>query len=180
MKTLIIYTSQTGFTKKYAQWIAQRVNGELLELKEAQKKGTEFFESFDAIVYGGWAMAGSIFKSKWFFDKASEWKDKRLAVFCVGGSPNDNPDVEVMLSKLLTDDRKQYIAAFYCQGGFCYEKMNTASRLAMKMFVGTLKKKKNASEDEKLMVKMISSSYDISDISYTDPIVEYLQSGYKN
>ena len=22
MKTLIIYTSQTGFTKKYAQWIA--------------------------------------------------------------------------------------------------------------------------------------------------------------
>jgi len=119
-------------------------------------------------------MAGTVFKSKWFFDKASGWKDKRLAIFCVGGSPNENPDVEVMLKRLLTDDQKQYIAAFYCQGGFCYEKMNTASKLAMKMFVGSLKKKKDATEEQKKMAEMISSSYDISDISYTDPIVEYL------
>jgi menaquinone-dependent protoporphyrinogen IX oxidase len=174
MKTLIIYTSQTGFTKKYAGWIAERVNADILELKEAQKKGTDFYESYDAIVYGGWAMAGTVFKSKWFLDKASGWKDKRLAIFCVGGSPNDNPDVEVMLKKLLTDVQKRYIAAFYCQGGFCYEKMNTASKLAMKMFVGSLKKKKDATEDEKKMAEMISSSYDISDISFTDPIVEYL------
>ncbi len=177
MKTLIIYTSQTGFTKRYAQWIADRTKAELLELKEAQKKGADFFDCYDAIVYGGWAMAGTVTKSKWFLEKASGWKDKRLAVFCVGGSPNDAPDVEAMLNKLLTDDQRQYIAAFYCQGGFCYEKMNTASRLAIKMFVGTLKKKKDASEDEKKMVKMISSSYDISDIRYTDPIVEYLQAG---
>lgn len=174
MKTLIIYTSQTGFTKKYAGWIAERVNADLLELKEAQKKGADFFEDYDAIVYGGWAMAGTVFKSKWFFDKASGWKDKRLAIFCVGGSPNENPDVEVMLKRLLTDDQKQYIVAFYCQGGFCYEKMNTASKLAMKMFVGSLKKKKDATEEQKKMAEMISSSYDISDISYTDPIVEYL------
>ncbi|MCR5390555.1 MAG: flavodoxin domain-containing protein [Lachnospiraceae bacterium] len=174
MKTLIIYTSQTGFTKKYAGWIAERVNADLLELKEAQKKEVDFFEGYDAIVYGGWAMAGTVFKSKWFFDKASGWKDKRLAIFCVGGSPNENPDVEVMLKRLLTDDQKQYIAAFYCQGGFCYEKMNTASKLAMKMFVGSLKKKKDATEEQKKMAEMISSSYDISDISYTDPIVEYL------
>ena len=175
MKTLIIYTSQTGFTKKYAQWIAQRADAELLEQKEAQKKDSEFFGSYDAIVYGGWEMAGTVFNSKWFFDKAAEWKNKRLAIFCVGGSPNDNPDVEVMLDRIIKDDQKQYISAFYCQGGFCYEKMNTASRLAMKMFVRSLKNKKNASEDEKKMVEMISSSYDISDISYTDPIVEYLQ-----
>lgn len=174
MKTLIIYTSQTGFTKKYAGWIAERVNADLLELKEAQKKEVDFFEGYDAIVYGGWAMAGTVFKSKWFFDKASGWKDKRLAIFCVGGSHNENPDVEVMLKRLLTDDQKQYIAAFYCQGGFCYEKMNTASKLAMKMFVGSLKKKKDATEEQKKMAEMISSSYDISDISYTDPIVEYL------
>lgn len=174
MKTLIIYTSQTGFTKKYAGWIAERVNADLLELKEAQKKEVDFFEGYDAIVYGGWAMAGTVFKSKWFFDKASGWKDKRLAIFCVGGSPNENPDVEAMLKRLLTDDQKQYIAAFYCQGGFCYEKMNTASKLAMKMFVGSLKKKKDATEEQKKMAEMISSSYDISDISYTDPIVEYL------
>ena len=82
-----------------------------------------------------------------------------------------------MLGKLLTDDQRQYIAAFYCQGGFNYEKMNLPSRLAMKMFVGMLKKKKDATEAEKTMAQMISSSYDISDIQYTDPIVDYLQGG---
>ena len=30
-------------------------------------------------------------------------------------------------------------------------------------------------EDEKLMAKRISSSYDISDIKYIDPIVEFLE-----
>ncbi|MCR4740113.1 MAG: flavodoxin domain-containing protein [Lachnospiraceae bacterium] len=177
MKTLIIYTSQTGFTKKYAGWIAERTDADLMTLKEARKKDAGFFGGYDAIVYGGWTMAGTVVSLKWFLDKAAAWKDKRLALFCVGGSPNDNPEVEVMLRRLLTDEQRQYIAAFYCQGGFNYEKMNIASRLAMKMFVGNLKKKKNASGDEKKMAEMISSSYDISDISYTDPIVEYLKSG---
>ena len=134
MKTLIIYTSQTGFTKRYAEWIAERMSADLLDLKEARKKKDEFFEPYDAIVYGGWVMAGNPVKSKWFLDKASAWKNKRLAVFCVGGSPDDNPDVEVFLSKVLTDEQRKYIKAFYCQGGFNYEKMNGPSRLAMKMF----------------------------------------------
>ena len=124
MKTLIIYTSQTGFTKKYAGWIAERMGADTLELKEARKKDAGFFAGYDAIVYGGWAIAGNVAKSKWFLDHVGAWKDKRLAIFCVGGSPNDNPDVEVMLHKLLTDEQRKYIAAFYCQGGFNYEKMN--------------------------------------------------------
>ena len=176
MNTLIIYTSQTGFTKKYAGWLAERMNGDILELKDAQKKETSFFDDYQAIVYGGWAMAGNLVKSKWFLEKASAWKDKKLAVFCVGGSPNDNPDVEVFLQKALSDEQRKYIKAFYCQGGFNYEKMNAPSRLAMKMFAASLKKKKDQTEDEKIMAQMISSSYDISDIKYTAHIVVFLNS----
>ena len=109
MKTLIIYTSQTGFTKRYADWIADRTGGDLLDLKDAQKKSDDYFEDYDAICYGGWAMAGSIVKVKWFLEKAVNWKDKRLAAFCVGGSPNDNPDVETFLQNALSEDQKKYI-----------------------------------------------------------------------
>ena len=175
MKTLIVYTSQTGFTKRYAEWLSERMNADLFDLKEARKKDDGFFEMYDAIVYGGWAMAGNLVKSKWFLDKAAAWKNKRLAVFCVGGSPNDNPDIEVALHNMLTDEQRNYIKAFYCQGGFNYEKMNAGSRLAMKMFVGSLKKKKDATEDEKIMAERISTSYDISDIRFIEPIVEYLE-----
>ena len=175
MKTLVIYTSQTGFTKKYAEWIAEKTSGDILELKDAQKKSDSFFADYQAIVYGGWLMAGSTVKVKWFLNKAASWQDKRLAVFCVGGSPNDNPDVEVTLKKMLTDEQRKYIRTFYCQGGFNYEKMNGPSKLAMKMFVSALKKKKDQTEEEKIMTKMIATSYDISDIKYIEPIVEYLE-----
>ena len=174
MKTLIIYTSQTGFTKKYADWLAQKTGGDLLDLKDAQKKNDAFFEGFEAIVYGGWVMAASVVKVKWFLNRAASWKGKKLAIYCVGGSPNDNPDVEVMLKNMLTDEQREYIKAFYCQGGFNYERMNTPSRLAMKMFVSALKKKKDPTEEEKIMTEMVAKSYDISDEKYLEPVIEYL------
>ena len=178
MKTLIVYTSQTGFTKRYAEWIAEKTNADILDLKDAQRKDKSFFDKYSAIAYGGWAMAGKTAKVKWFLDKADAWKDKRLAVFCVGGSPNDNPDTDKALHDMLTDEQKEYIRAFYCQGGFNYDKMNATSKLAMKVFVTALKnKKKNPTEDEKKMIEMISQSYDISDIRFTEPIVEYLVKG---
>ena len=174
MKTLIIYTSQTGFTKKYAEWLAQKTGGDMLELKEAQKKDDAFFAGYEAIVYGGWVMAASVVKVKWFLNKSASWKGKKLAVFCVGGSPNDNPDVEVMLKNMMTDEQREYIKAFYCQGGFNYERMNAPSRLAMKMFVSALKKKKDPTEEEKIMTQMVATSYDISDEKYLEPVIDYL------
>jgi hypothetical protein len=106
-------------------------------------------------------------------DKAEKWKEKRLAVICVGGSPGDNPDVEVALKNILSDEQRKYIKAFYCQGGFDYEKMNTASKLAMKMFVSALKKKKD--EKSRQMAELIATSYDISDKKYIEPVVAYLK-----
>lgn len=48
------------------------------------------------------------------------------------------------------------------------------SKLAMKAFASAMRKKKNQTEDEKVMAEMISHSYDIFDIKYIEPIVEYL------
>ena len=44
----------------------------------------------------------------------------------------------------------------------------------MKMFIKALKARKDKTEEDEIMIKMISQSYDISDVKYTDPIVEYL------
>ena len=175
MKTLVIYTSQTRFTKKYAEWITEQMSADLMEFSEAKKKKNDFFAGYDAIVFGGWIMAGRTVKVNWFLSKADLWKDKKLAVFCVGGSPEDNPDVDLTLKNMLTDEQRKYIRAFYCQGGFNYGKMNGPSRLAMKMFVSALKNKKDKTEDEKVMAEMIAKSYDISDIKYTEPLISYLK-----
>lgn len=174
MKTLIIYTSQTGFTKRYAQWLADRVQGDILTIDEAKKEKDAYFTAYDAIVYGGWAMAGSVVQSKWFLEKAATWKEKKLALFCVGASPMENPDVETALHNMLNDSQREYIKAFYCQGGLDYSKMKMPSKLAMKAFASMLAKNKNPSESEQKMAEMIGKSYDISDEKYIEPIVDYL------
>ena len=44
----------------------------------------------------------------------------------------------------------------------------------MKMFIKALKAKKDKTEDDEMMIKMISSSYDISDKKYIEPILDCL------
>lgn len=172
MKTLVVYTSQTGFTKKYSQWLSDEMKADMYELKEVRKKDDSFYSDYDAIVYAGWAMASKIVKSDWFLSRAAGWKDKKLAIICVGGCPGDAPECEEMMKTILSEEQSSYINAFYCQGGFNYDKMNTASKLAMKMFIGSLKKKPD--EKSQTMAEMISKGYDISDVKYIRPIVSYL------
>ena len=49
MKTLIIYSSQTGFTKKYATWIAEELQADCILLKDAKKINLDDYEN---IIYG--------------------------------------------------------------------------------------------------------------------------------
>ena len=59
MKTVIIYASQTGFTKQYAEWIREKVSCDCVKLKDVKKLN---LSDYDTIVYGGWFIAGGIKK----------------------------------------------------------------------------------------------------------------------
>ena len=175
MKTVVVYTSQTGFTKKYAEWISEKANADILELKEAQKKEASFFDAYDTVIYAGWCMAGKVVGSNWFFNKAVSLKGKKLAIVLVGASPNENPEVAVAISKILTKEQSQYIKAFYCQGGLDYNKMKSFSKFMLKMFAKSLASKKDATEDDRKKAEMISHSYDIADKKYIEPILAELR-----
>lgn len=173
MKTIVIYNSQTGFTKRYAQWIAKASGADCFELSEAKKRN---ITDYDAIVYGSWACAGGISKLGWFKNNIEKWAEKKLIVFCVGGSPIDSPEIAPALNRNFNTSELQKVSVFYCPGGFNYEKMSAPSKLMMKIFIKTLKAKKNKSEADDEMIEMISSSYDISDKKYIEPILKCLES----
>ena len=50
MKTIIVYASQTGFTKRYAEWLGEDLGADVLPLAVAKKKSDTFFDSAEAIV----------------------------------------------------------------------------------------------------------------------------------
>lgn len=172
MKTIVIYNSQTGFTKRYAEWIAEATGADCLELSIAKKKD---LTAYEAIVFGGWACAGNISKVNWFKGNIDKWADKKLIAFCVGGSPVDNPEIEQALKQNFKEATSEKVSVFYCPGGFNYEKMSASSKLMMKMFIKMLKAKKDKTEAEQEMIQVISKSYDISDKKYIKPILECLK-----
>ena len=167
---VIIYNSQTGFTKRYAQWISEALECTCVEFGEVNKVN---FDTYKTIIFGGWACAGSVSKLKWFKNNMKKWQNKRLAVYCVGGSPIENPEIEIAMKNWFSEEEHKKVRIFYCPGGFNYEKMSASSKLMMKMFIGALKSKKNKTEEDKDMIEMISKSYDISDKKYIEPIVKW-------
>lgn len=171
MKAVVIYHSQTGFTKRYAEWIAEAAGADCFELSAAKGKD---LDAYDAVIFGSWVCAGSISKLNWLKGQMDKWADKKLIVFCVGGSPIGSPEIEQFLKKNLKEHGLKKAEAFYCPGGFHYEKMPVFSKIMMKMFVKMQKAKKDKTEAEQEMVKMISASYDISDRKYIEPILECL------
>lgn len=173
MKAVVIYNSQTGFTKRYAEWIAEETGADCFELAEAKKKS---LDGYDVLIFGGWACAGGISKLSWFKSNIDKWSDKKLIVFCVGGSPIESPEIEPALRKNFNKDEMEKVNVFYCPGGFNYEKMSSTSKLMMKMFIKMQKAKKDKTKEDEMMIKMISSSYDISDKKYIAPILECINS----
>lgn len=130
---------------------------------------------YDAVVYGGWAFGGSIRKVRWFKENVDNWAGKKLIAFCVGASPIENPDVDATLKQIFQEDKYDKVHAFYCPGGLNYEKMPVSSKVMMIAFIRVLKSKRDKTDAETEMIRMISKSYDISDKKHIEPILECLK-----
>ena len=51
MKILVTYKSKTGFTKKYAEWIAEELGCEAKDIKTITPKNVA---EYDLVIHGGW------------------------------------------------------------------------------------------------------------------------------
>lgn len=171
MKTAVIYTSKTGFTRRYAKWIAEAAQADCFDLKQVQKKD---FSDYDAIIYGGWVCAANVSHLKWFQNHLPQWTGKRLIVFAVGGSPADSPDIQSFMDRTFGGEEFRDVAAFYCPGGLSYENMSVPSRTMMRLFVKSVAAKKDKTPYEAEAARTMANSYDISDRKYIAPILSSL------
>ncbi|MCQ2580012.1 MAG: flavodoxin domain-containing protein [Treponemataceae bacterium] len=179
MKTAVIFSSETGFTKKYAEWLKEALGNEaeLFALNEARKALKDSWNDFDALIYGGWCCAGSVNGASWFKKNISDWAaaGKKLAVWATGGSPAGSPVIEVTLNRLLAEEQHKVCEVFYCPGGYAYDKMSAKNRMLMGLFAKMVENKAKKDPSLKEMAKMLSQSYDLTDKKYIEPILKYLE-----
>ncbi|MBD5115355.1 MAG: hypothetical protein HDT46_09210 [Ruminococcaceae bacterium] len=178
-KTAVIFNSKTGFTEKYALWIAEETKATPISFKECTKKRVnEILSEYDTVIFGSRLHAGiieNLSKAKKLFGTGKN----RFIIFTTGAAPADTPETKDTLKKVweqnLTAEEREQIPHFYMQGGLCYEKMPFIDKIMMKGFVSMLKKKKDKDGLEAGMAKAVESSFDISDKKYIMPLVDYLK-----
>ena len=175
-KRIVVYKSSTGFTKKYAEWIAEELKCPLADYRTVT---AEMLSGYEVVVFGSRAHAGMIDgykKARELFQKSAAGK---IVLFVTGATPNAAEDmVRDFWGQNLTVDELSKIPHFYMQGGLCYEKMSLPDKWMMKAFAFFMKKKKDKNPYEKEFEQAIVASYDISDKKYITPLVAYVSQNF--
>ncbi len=171
--TIIIYSSKYGATKKYACWLSEELNCDLLETKKAT---IDKVEKYNIIIFGGGIYASGILGISFLKKYYERLKNKKIVAFAVGASPYDEKAIEA-LRKHNFKDELAGIPCFYCRGAWNEAGMSWKDR----MLCGMLKKvvaKKNPEDYEPweaALMQAIGSNHDWTDKDNLKPIIELIR-----
>ena len=169
LKKIVVYKTSTGFTKRYAEWIAQALGCEAVSIKQESAKK---LKDYELVIYGGGSIGGSING----LAKIKKLYTGQMIVFQTGATPQEATEmIEASAARNFTEEERKRIPYFYMHSGLNYEKMSPVEKMMMKMFKKMLAGKADKTEEDLEMERMIAGSFDECDKSYIDPLVEYVK-----
>lgn len=172
MKTAVIYKSKTGFTKKYADWLAELLPADIFE---ASAISLEQLKTYDTVIYGGGLYAGGINGVSLITKNLDKIAGKKIIVFATGASPFRNETVAEIRDKNLTAEQQKKIKFFYLRGGFDFNKLGFGNRMLMKIMKQQLQRKENPTDDEKGMLDAYEKPVDFTSAQYLDEMIGYIK-----
>jgi flavodoxin len=167
-KVAVVYRSKSGYTEKYAKWIAKAVSADLFR---GEKVRIEDLMVYDTIVYGGGLYAVGINGLKLITDNYDKLKDRKLIVFGLGASPVRPAIVDEVRDKNFTKEQQETIEFFLLRGGFNKSRLTPGDRILMQIMRINLKLKKHLTPDEKGMLNAFSHPVDFTSEKHIEPIV---------
>jgi len=173
MKTVVIYKSISGFTKKYAEWIAEELEADLLRL---EKNDIDILLKYDIIIYGGSLHAVGISGVNIIKNNLSKLRDKNIIIFTTGASPSKESTIsEVKNSNFSVEEQKQ-IQFYYFRGGFDFNKLNFTNKIIMTLLKWKIQLKHHRTLDEKGMLAAYSKPMDFTKKENIKELLEYVRS----
>lgn len=176
MKTIVIYSSQSGSTKQYAQWISQELNAELRSVKKVKP---EELSGYDAIIYGGWIMAGGVNGVSFLCKNFDAISNKKLVVFTSAlTAPSDAGYYRELEDRGFTAIQRSHIQFFHFHGKMDLKKLAFPSRVVMNMLISSAKKKPadQRTKSDSDMAALADGPVDYVTKEQIAPLVEYVKS----
>jgi len=172
MKAVVIYQSKTGFTKKYAEWIAEELGADLFP---RAKVTAAALADYDTIVYGGGLYVSGINGVGFIKENLDKLPGKKIAVFCCGCTPPRDEDIKAVRDKNFSPEELKRLGLFYMRGGFNYKKLGLVDKFLMTVLKWKLKTRKNPTHDEQGMLAVYARPADFTRRKNIEPLVEYLR-----
>lgn len=175
-KIAVIYESKYGSTQKYAQWIAEEVNGDLFH---CSKVNVEKLMQYNVIVYGGGLYASGIAGVSVITKNFESIKDKKIIVFTVGLASTDRKEIFApIIEKNFSETMRNSIKFFHLRGGINYKELNLMHKLMMAMLktVITRKVPDKITDDDKQLLATYGTKVDFTDKNTIIPLVDYIKS----
>jgi len=163
MKRIVVFQSGTGFTAKYANWIAEELGCEARELK---KINTSELQNYDEVVYGGYIMANMVSG----YNKIKPLKLKRVVIFGVGMSVAK----EDVVKQIAEQNKISLENFFYFEGGYNPKKVGFFKKMMMNMIKKSIEQKVEKTEEDIHMLETFQGA-DNTKKEYIKPLVEYVR-----
>ncbi len=170
-KVAIIYKTKYGSTKKYAGWIAVKIDADLYEVSDIRPK---HLLEYDTIIFGGGLYEGKINGINFITNNYDKIKDKELIIFTVGIQNVD----DVIRTKIIEDNFNdldiENIKIFNYRGAFEYKQLTLKDKIQIAPIKMEIDEKhiRDLSEDDKNLLKGYEELVDLSDKKSINALLE--------
>jgi len=176
MKSIVVYSSLSGFTKRYAEWISEEVGAECVSVEAVD---SEKLSQYDVVVFGSHVRMSDVPHRKRFAELSKNLN--KVVVFLVGGAPaGHNPLVPGIYKKIHKSiPQSASEPQFYFQGGLNLEALPADERAYLNKNLRMMKVLSvilfPAREYLLNVVNMMSHNSDNASKESIAPLVDYLK-----
>ncbi len=157
---IIVYESKTGFTKRYADMLAEKTGLKVFSTKERSKVSQD-----EETIFLGWMKVGKI-------QGLQKLRKYNVKAVCGSGTGRTaEPDTETVIAR----NKLEAIPFFYLRGGcFPLKELKGMDKLMLSMFVKMLKSRQDKDEKTKEAVTTIENGFDGVKEENLEPILKWL------
>ena len=172
MKTIVIYKTKYGSTKTYAEWIAEELGCDAVDVKSVK---IDDLLCYDTIIYGGGLYAEVINGVSIITKNIEKLKDKKIIIYTTGITPADVTDYYngEVLERNFKNGVPENIKIFNFLGKMILDELTPVHRAALVSLKKIMSAKKNPSDMVKLLIDLCDADGDFSDRNSIAPLVEY-------
>lgn len=169
-KTVVLFQSKYGSTKKYADWLSEELSCDVINTKDAD---ISEIQRYDTVILGGGIYAGGIAGISFIKKHYAKLKDKRIAVFAVGASPYDEKSMEQLRARHFKADLAG-IPCFYCRGAWNEDIMSWRDSTLCGMLKKAVSKTDPTNYEpwESALMQAMGSNCDWTDRKNLEPIIK--------